>query len=70
VPDEEWGELVAAAIVTTAGNELGLPALREWGKTQLAVYKVPSALRVETALPRNAMGKVLKPAVKALFGTE
>ena len=70
VPDEEWGERVAAAIVTTAGSELGLPALREWGKTQLAVYKVPSALRVETALPRNAMGKVLKPAVKALFGAE
>jgi malonyl-CoA/methylmalonyl-CoA synthetase len=29
-------------------------------------YKIPKALHVVDALPRNAMGKVTKPALKAL----
>jgi len=33
----------------------------------LAVYKVPSILLVLETLPRNAMGKVEKPAIKLLF---
>jgi malonyl-CoA/methylmalonyl-CoA synthetase len=70
VADEEWGERVAAVIVTAAEGELTLAALREWGKTRLAVYKVPSLLRVQEGLPRNVMGKVQKPAVRALFESD
>ena len=44
------------------------PALREWCKSRLSVYKVPQRLAVVPALPRNAMGKVTKPAVRPLFG--
>jgi malonyl-CoA/methylmalonyl-CoA synthetase len=33
----------------------------------MSVYKIPQRLRVVAALPRNAMGKVTKPAVRALF---
>ena len=70
VADEEWGERVAAVIVTAAEGELTLAALREWGKTRLAVYKVPALLRVQEGLPRNVMGKVQKPAVRALFESD
>lgn len=70
VPDEEWGERVAVAVVTADGHELTLETLREWGKDRLAVYKVPSLLRVRSELPRNAMGKVVKPDVRALFADE
>jgi malonyl-CoA/methylmalonyl-CoA synthetase len=31
------------------------------------VYKVPQRLLVVNELPRNAMGKVTKPAVRTLF---
>lgn len=68
LPDDTWGEAVSAAVVTKNGAELALPALREWCKSRLSVYKVPQRLVVVKELPRNAMGKVTKPAVRGLFG--
>jgi non-ribosomal peptide synthetase component E (peptide arylation enzyme) len=35
----------------------------------LAVYKLPSRLLLLDAFPRNAMGKIIKPAEVALFQT-
>jgi len=71
VPDPEWGERVAAAVVLKEGlndgGVLDLPSLRTWAKESLAAHKVPSRLLVLDALPRNAMGKVMKPSVAALF---
>lgn len=67
VPDEEWGERVSAAVELTPGGELSLAALQAWSKERLAPYKVPRALRIVAALPRNAMGKVLKKEVVRLF---
>ena len=67
VADEEWGERVAAALVLRDGNTLELEDLRDWAKQRLATHKVPSRLLLLDALPRNAMGKVTKPAVKSLF---
>ena len=69
VPDLEWGERVAAAVVLNDGGALDLPSLRAWAKEFLAAYKLPSRLLVLDALPRNAMGKVTKPAIKAMFQT-
>ena len=68
LPDDTWGEAVSAAVVTKNGAALALPALREWCKSRLSVYKVPQRLVVVKELPRNAMGKVTKPAVRGLFG--
>jgi len=67
VPDPEWGECVAAAVVPKDAQVLDLPALRNWGLKLLAPHKVPSRLLVLDALPRNAMGKVMKPTVVELF---
>ncbi len=67
VEDAEWGERVSAAVVCREGKELELSALRDWAKERLAVYKVPSRLLVVGELPRNTMGKVVKPEIVALF---
>jgi malonyl-CoA/methylmalonyl-CoA synthetase len=67
VPDPEWGERVAAAVVLNDGAALDLPSLRAWTRELLAAHKLPSRLLVLDVLPRNAMGKVMKPAVAALF---
>ena len=67
VSDEEWGERVSAAVELTTGSTLSLEALQAWARPQLAPYKIPRALTTVVALPRNAMGKVVKPAVAALF---
>ena len=65
--DTEWGERVCIAVVLRQGENLSLDALRAWGKQRLATYKVPSKMLILDDLPRNAMGKVTKPALVALF---
>lgn len=70
VSDPLWGQQVAAALVLKSGQELNLEKLRAWSKARLAVYKVPGRLLVLEALPRNAMGKVVKPALAALFDAQ
>jgi malonyl-CoA/methylmalonyl-CoA synthetase len=67
VPDPEWGERVAAAVVLRPGSALELEELRQFGKERLATYKVPSLLCCVESLPRNALGKVQKPALSALW---
>lgn len=67
VPDPEWGERVCAALVCAPARELSLTPFRDWAKMQLAVYKVPAQILALEALPRNAMGKVTKPAIVKLF---
>lgn len=66
LPDDTWGEAVTAAVVLK-NSTLELGELRDWCKGRLSVYKIPQRLKVVSELPRNAMGKVTKPAVKALF---
>ena len=71
IPDEDWGERIAAAIVPEPGAAPRPDALPErldpWVRERLARYKVPRAWLCVGDLPRNAMGKVQKPAVQALF---
>ena len=70
VADEAWGERVCAAIVARAGCQLAVEPFRDWARERLAAYKVPSRVIVVAELPRNAMGKVTKPAVRGLFRVE
>lgn len=67
LPDPEWGERVSAAIRLRAGKSLDLAGLRDWCRSRMAIYKIPSRLRIVEALPRNAMGKVLKREVARSF---
>jgi malonyl-CoA/methylmalonyl-CoA synthetase len=67
LPDAEWGQRVAAAVVLRNGHSLQLDALRTWAKDFLATHKIPSRLLILETLPRNAMGKITKPAVVELF---
>ena len=66
IPDPEWGERVCIAVVPS-GSPPTLDELKPWAKDRLASYKVPREMRIVTELPRNAMGKVTKPAVRELF---
>lgn len=69
LPDDTWGEAVSAAAVLRKDAALDLAGLRTWCRDRLSVYKIPHRLQVVSELPRNAMGKVTKPAVRALFLT-
>jgi malonyl-CoA/methylmalonyl-CoA synthetase len=69
VEDAEWGERICAAVEPRGEAELTLAALQSWAKERLAPYKVPRTLCCVATLPRNAMGKVMKPEVARLFSS-
>ncbi len=69
LPDEKWGETVATAVVLRSGESLDPDSLHTWCKDRISSYKIPRRLLVVDQLPRNAMGKVEKPAVTRLFAT-
>jgi len=56
VPDEEYGEILAAFVVGSVTAEDVTAAC----KKELASYKVPRKIHILDELPRNATGKVLK----------
>jgi malonyl-CoA/methylmalonyl-CoA synthetase len=67
IPDRVWGERVCAAVTPAPPGAPTLDELRTWGKQRLATSKVPVELLVLDELPRNALGKVVKPRVVELF---
>jgi malonyl-CoA/methylmalonyl-CoA synthetase len=67
LPDEIWGEVVAAAVVLREHAALDVVQLRAWCAGRLSPYKQPRRLLAVAALPRNAMGKVVTPEVRGLF---
>lgn len=70
VADEEWGERVCLAAELNSGSTVELGELRTWAAERLAPYKIPRSLRCVDSLPRNAMGKVTKSDVGALFAED
>ncbi len=67
VKDPFWGAAVSAAVIRRNGSALDRETLREWAKGRLAPYKAPQRVLFVNELPRNAMGKTVKPKVRALF---
>ena len=67
VPDPVWGDRVCAAVVPRADAALSAEELRAFARGRLAPYKVPKDVVLVADLPRNPMGKVIKPSVRALF---
>ncbi len=66
IPNEEWGELVVAALIVN-NNSLNINDLNTWIREKMPAYKTPRQYKIVTELPRNAMGKVTKNDLKALF---
>jgi len=67
VADADWGERICVAVELVPDAALELGELHAWAKQRLAPYKLPRELRCVATLPRNAMGKVVKPEVAKLF---
>jgi malonyl-CoA/methylmalonyl-CoA synthetase len=70
LPDPTWGEKVVACVVAREGMETlcAEVTLRAFAKERLAPYKVPKEVVLFSELPRNAVGKVLKPELARRLG--
>jgi len=60
IPDDTWGERVAAIVVPKEGYTIDYEELREFCRDELAGYKIPSVFFEDKILLRNASGKILK----------
>jgi long-chain acyl-CoA synthetase len=68
IPDERWGELVHAVVVTKSGAQVSAEELIEFCKTLIAGYKCPRSVEVRDApLPLSGAGKILKRELRKPF---
>ncbi len=67
LPDEEWGQRVVAAVVSTDGNGIDPEAMRDTLGERLTDFKIPrEIIRVEE-LPHTPSGKIKRKEVIGLF---
>lgn len=69
IPNVEWGEIVAVGLVIDGGN-FDKSRFKEWMSSKLSGYKIPRIIEVIDALPRNAMGKVVKNELKKMLSPD
>jgi long-chain acyl-CoA synthetase len=68
IPDEKWGELVAAAVVLRPGTRLSVEELKQYCKARIASYKVPRHIEFMTEeLPKSGSGKILKRVLREKY---
>ncbi|WP_348608682.1 class I adenylate-forming enzyme family protein [Halobaculum rarum] len=69
LPDDEWGERVAALVVpveptATAEDPLTAAAVESFCRERLAGFKIPRTIAFAEELPRTVSGTVERPAVR------
>jgi len=64
LPDDTWGERIEAVVVLARSLPDAEPTLVAYAAASLADYKKPRAVHVVDTLPRNALGKLQKVALK------
>lgn len=65
VPDERWGERVAAVVARRPGTDVTAEELVAHVRDHLAGFKVPRLVAFVEELPKNASGKVQKAELRA-----
>ncbi len=64
VPDEEWGEAVAAVVVLAPRAACSDVELQQWVKEQLRSSRTPERIEFWPELPYNETGKLLRRKVR------
>ena len=67
IPDKNWGEAIAAAIVKKHGSDLDDERALKYCADHLGRYKRPKHILFLDSLPTTSVGKISHPNVKKLF---
>jgi acyl-CoA synthetase (AMP-forming)/AMP-acid ligase II len=67
VPDEEWGQRIAVAVVSADGEPASAEELREWTRERLRGSKTPDFVWFREELPYSETGKLLRRVLVAEF---
>ena len=65
IPDDEWGESVAAVVVLHADQTTTVDELKAWVRDRLRSARTPTHIEFRPQLPYNDTGKLLRRVVKA-----
>jgi acyl-CoA synthetase (AMP-forming)/AMP-acid ligase II len=65
LPDDEWGQRIAAAVVLRAGTTVDEGDLQEWCRASLRTSKTPDVIAFRDELPITDTGKLLRRVVLA-----
>ena len=68
VPDERFGEALFAAIVLLPGWQLSADEIIAHCRERIGGYKIPRQFAFLDALPKSAVGKVLKQELRRTYG--
>ena len=66
VPDEKTGEAVKLFVVRLPGSELTEAELIAYCRANMTAYKVPRIVRFVDALPKSAVGKILRRELRSV----
>lgn len=67
IPDDKWGEAVAAFVALRPGLTAEDAELIAFTRTKLAGYKVPKSVHFIAEIPKSPVGKLLRRAVRDPF---
>jgi acyl-CoA synthetase (AMP-forming)/AMP-acid ligase II len=70
VPDDEWGQRIAAVVVAHPGHNIDPDELRTFVRERLRGSKTPDVIRVVDELPYTETGKLLRRVVLEQLATE
>ena len=67
IPDQIYGEIICAIVVSEPGFKVDLQYIKDNCKEKMAKYKYPQQLKLLEEIPKNAMGKVNKKELKRIL---
>ena len=70
VPDEKYGEALFAVIVPAPGASLDAEEMIAHCRERIGGYKIPRRMAFVDAMPKSAMGKILKTELRRIYGGE
>jgi acyl-CoA synthetase (AMP-forming)/AMP-acid ligase II len=68
LPDEEWGEKIAVAVVAAPGRAIDTEQLCRFVRDQLGSIKTPSIVEIRLELPTTPTGKILRRQLRDELG--
>eukprot|EP00456_Euglypha_rotunda_P034350 TRINITY_DN26498_c0_g1_i1.p1 TRINITY_DN26498_c0_g1~~TRINITY_DN26498_c0_g1_i1.p1 ORF type:complete len:172 (+),score=26.78 TRINITY_DN26498_c0_g1_i1:88-603(+) len=67
IPDDKWGEAVTGVVELKGDCSATVPELLDHCRRALGGVKAPKHVEIWETLPRSAVGKVLKRAIRQTF---
>jgi acyl-CoA synthetase (AMP-forming)/AMP-acid ligase II len=64
IPDSEWGETIAAAVVLASGATANEAELQAWVRERLRSSRMPAVVEIRSSLPYNDTGKLLRRVLR------